>query len=117
MTGNAGTGVGGFQKFNGDRWTGFNQYTYGLGYPFPFPADNTQAIYYRTSNSNVVFNPTFHGIRSWDGTSFYTLVDSTSTSKGFTEDSQGRLWSLGEYYNLRYLISIPDWIDALIAGL
>jgi streptogramin lyase len=62
MTGNAGTGVGGFQKFDSERWTGFNQYTYGLGYPFPFDADNTQAIYYRPSNSTVVFNPTFHGI-------------------------------------------------------
>ena len=37
LTGNAGTGVGGFQKFDGERWTGFNEYTYGLGYPFPFP--------------------------------------------------------------------------------
>ena len=44
MTGNAGTGVGGFQKFDGTSWTGFNEYTYGLGYPFPYQADNTQAI-------------------------------------------------------------------------
>ena len=117
MTGNAGTGVGGFQKFDGERWTGFNQYTYGLGYPFPYDADNTQAIYYRPFNSNVVFNPTFHGIHSWDGANFFTLEDSFSTSKGFTEDSQGRLWSLGEYYNLRYFDeSIPDWIDVPIVG-
>jgi hypothetical protein len=117
MTGNAGTGVGGFQKFDGERWTGFNQYTYGLGYPFPFDADNTQAIYYRPSNSTVVFNPTFHGIHGWDGANFFALEDSFSTSKGFTEDSQGRLWSLGEYYNLRYFDeNIPDWIDVPIVG-
>lgn len=117
MTGNAGTGIGGFQKFDGDRWTGFNQYTYGLGYPFPYDADNTQAIYYRPSNSNVVFNPTFHGIRAWDGANFFTLADSFSTSKGIAEDSQGRLWSLGDYYNLRYFDeSIPEWIDVPIAG-
>jgi len=117
MTGNAGTGVGGFQKFDGETWTGFNQYTYGLGYPFPYDADNTQAIYYRPSNSTVVFNPTFHGIRAWDGANFFTLEDSFSTSKGFTEDSQGRLWSLGEYYNLRYFNeNIPDWIDVPIVG-
>ncbi|HCY76548.1 MAG TPA: hypothetical protein DHV28_11560 [Ignavibacteriales bacterium] len=117
MTGNAGTGIGGFQKFDGERWIGFNQYTYGLGYPFPYDADNTQAIYYRSSNGNIVFNPTFHGIHSWDGTNFFTLEDSFSTSKGFTEDSQGRLWSLGEYYNLRYFNeSIPDWIDVPIVG-
>jgi hypothetical protein len=117
MTGNAGTGIGGFQKFDGDRWTGFNLYTYGLGYPFPYDADNSQAIYYRPSNSNVIFNPTFHGIHKWDGTNFFTLEDSFSTSKGFTEDSQGRLWSLGDYYNLRYFDeNIPDWINAPIVG-
>ena len=117
MTGNAGTGVGGFQKFDGERWTGFNQYTYGLGYPFPYDADNTQAIYYRPSNSTVVINPTFHGIHSWDGSNFFALEDSFSTSKGFTEDSHGRLWSLGEYYNLRYFDeNIPDWIDVSIVG-
>ncbi|MFZ1518369.1 MAG: T9SS type A sorting domain-containing protein [Ignavibacteriaceae bacterium] len=117
MTGNAGTGVGGFQKFDGERWTGFNQYTYGLGYDFPFQADNTQAIYYRSSDSTVAINPTFHGIHTWNGTNYFTLEDSFSTSKGFTEDSEGRLWSLGEYYNLRYFDkNIPDWIDVPIVG-
>ena len=117
MTGNAGTGVGGFQKFDGERWTGFNQYTYGLGYPFPYQADNTQAIYYRTSDSTVVINPTFHGIHAWNGVNFYSIQDTFSTSKGFTEDSQGRLWSLGEYYNLRYFDkNILNWIDVPIVG-
>ena len=37
MTGNAGPGVGGFQKFDGIRWTGFNNENYGLGYSFPLP--------------------------------------------------------------------------------
>ena len=36
MTGTAGGGVGGFQKFDGIRWIGFNNENYGLGYPFPF---------------------------------------------------------------------------------
>jgi len=71
MTGNAGTGIGGFQKFDGTRWTGFNEFTYGLGYPFPYQADNTQAICYRPSNGDVVFNPTFNGIHAWDGMDFY----------------------------------------------
>ena len=117
MTGNAGSGYGGFQKFDGERWTGFNEYTYGLGYPFPFDADNTQAIYYRPSNSTVVINPTFHGIHAWDGANYFALEDSMNSSEGFIEDSQGRLWSLGEYYNLRYFNeSIPDWIDVPIVG-
>jgi hypothetical protein len=117
LTGNAGTGVGGFQKFDGTRWTGFNEFTYGLGYPFPYQADNTQAICSRPSNGDVVFNPTFHGIRAWDGTNFSTLGDSTSASKGLVEDSQGRMWSLGEYYNVRYYDeNIPEWITLDIVG-
>jgi len=117
LTGNAGTGVGGFQKFDGERWTGFNEFTYGLGYPFPYPADNTQAIYRRPSNGDVAFNPTFHGIHAWDGTNYFPLEDSMSVSKGFVEDSQGRLWSLGEYFNLRYYDeNIPDWINVPLTG-
>jgi len=117
LTGNAGTGIGGFQKFDGERWTGFNQYTYGLGYDFPYPADNTQAIIRRPSNGDVVFNPTFHGIHAWDGINYFALEDSMNVSKGFVEDSQGRLWSLGEYFNVRYYDeSIPDWIVVPIDG-
>lgn len=69
MTGNAGGGVGGFQKFDGIRWIGFNQYNYGLGYPFPFPADNTDVICFRPSNGNIVINPMFNFLHSWNGTS------------------------------------------------
>jgi hypothetical protein len=117
MTGNAGTGVGGFQKFDGTRWTGFNEYSYGLGFPFPYQADNTQAIYSRPSNGDIVFNPTFNGIHAWDGTNFFPLENYLTTSKGFTEDSQGRLWSLGEYYNIRYYNeSMNDWTTLPIVG-
>ncbi|MCF8367388.1 MAG: T9SS type A sorting domain-containing protein, partial [Bacteroidales bacterium] len=117
FTGNAGTGVGGFQKFDGERWTGFNDFTYSLGYPFPYQADNTQAIYSRPSNDDVVFNPTFHGLHAWDGNNYMALEDLMTDSKGFTEDSQGRLWSLGEYYNVRYYDeSVPEWITVPIVG-
>lgn len=117
MTGNAGTGVGGFQMFDGTRWTGFNPYTYGIGYTFPYQADNTQAIYWRPSNGNVVFNPTFNGIHSWDGTNFHPLEDFLTTSKGFAEDSHGRLWSLGEYYNIRYYNdTTQEWTTVPITG-
>jgi len=117
FTGNAGTGVGGFQKFDGSRWTGFNPYTYGLGYTFPFEADNTQAIYSRPSNGEVVINPTFHGIHSWNGSSYDALEDVMSDSEGFTEDSQGRLWSLGQYYNIRYYNeNVNDWTTLPIVG-
>lgn len=117
MTGNAGSGVGGFQKFDGTRWTGFNQYTYGLGYNFPYQADNTESIYSRPSNGHVVFNPIFNGIHAWDGSGFYSLENLLTTSKGFAEDASGRLWSLGEYYNLRYYDeNIPEWINVPIVG-
>jgi len=117
MTGNAGSGYGGFQKFDGTRWTGFNEYTYGLGFPFPYQADNTEAIYARPSNGDVIFNPTFHGIHAWDGVGYFSLEDFFTTSRGFVEDSQGRIWSLGEYYNLRYYDeSVPEWVSVPIIG-
>jgi len=117
LTGNVGSGVGGFQKFDGNNWTGFNEYTYGLGHPFPYQADNTQAIYSRPSNGNIVFNPTFNGIHAWDGTDFFPLEDYLTSSEGFTEDSQGRLWSLGEYYNIRYYNEVlNDWTTIPITG-
>ena len=117
MTGNAGTGVGGFQKFDGSRWTGFNEYTYGLGYPFPFPADNTQAICRRPSNGDVVINPTFNGIHAWTGSGYYALENLLTSSKGFEEDSQGRLWSLGNYGGLRYFDDASfQWTDIPLSG-
>lgn len=102
MTGNAGPGTGGFQKFDGTRWTGFNQSTYGLGYPFPFPSDNSEAIYYRPSNGHVIVNPLFGYLYSWNGSTYNSLNYPHDRSKGIVEDSQNRLWSLGEYYNLKY---------------
>lgn len=102
FTGNAGSGVGGFQKFDGSKWTGFNEFNYGLGYSFPYQADNTQAIYSRPSTGNVVFNPTFNGIHSWNGENYNPIEDLLTTSGGFVEDSFGRLWSIEEYGGLRY---------------
>lgn len=102
MTGNAGSGIGGFQKFDGTSWTGFNEYNYGLGYPFPFPTDNTEAIYYRPSNGTIVINPMFNYLHSWNGSSYSSLNYNNSRSRGLAEDSQGRLWSLGENEGLSY---------------
>lgn len=117
MTGNAGSGYGGFQYFDQSRWTGFNNYTYGLGYPFPYDADNTQAIFSRPSNGDVVFNPTFHGIHAWNGTNYYPLEDLGTTSQAFEEDSQGRLWTLEEYGGLRhYDEGTQQWISEDLGG-
>ncbi len=102
MTGNAGPGYGGFQKFDGIRWTGYNEYTYGLGYPFPFPTDNAEVVYHRPSNGEMIVNPMFNFLHSWNGSNYNSLNYPLDRSKDVVEDSQNRLWSLGEYYNLSY---------------
>lgn len=117
MTGNAGTGVGGIQAFDGNSWTGFNPYTYGLGHDFPFNADNATAITYRESNQTIVFSPTFSGIFSWNGENYGTIENELTTSKGLVEDSFGRLWSLGEYYSYRlYTNETQEWTTFPITG-
>jgi streptogramin lyase len=116
MTGNAGSGAGGFQKFDGTRWTGFNQLTYGLGYSFPFPTDNTEVVYYRPSNGTVVINPMYNYLHSWNGSSYTSLNYPHDRSKGVVEDSQNRLWSLGEYYNLKYYAN-NTWTPVLFEGI
>ncbi len=117
MTGNAGTGIGGIQKFDGNRWTGFNPYTYGLGNTFPFDADNATALGFRNSNNSVVFSPTWHGVHEWNGGNFTTLDGEMNTSKGLLEDSDGRLWDLGEYYTYRYYNDADaTWVNMPIVG-
>ena len=101
VTGNAGPGTGGIGVFDGLRWYNWNVLTYGLGGGWPFYCDNTDAICWRRSTGHVALNPTNNGIREWDGTQFLTL-ETNSVSDGLTEDSFGRLWTMGNYYSLRY---------------
>jgi hypothetical protein len=97
---NAGPGAGGMVRFDGTRWVGFNNEQYGLGQAWPFPTDNSQAVGFRPSNGHVAVNPTYAGVREWNGTQFTTLETGT-TIKDFVEDSFGRLWYVGEYYSLK----------------
>ena len=115
MTGNAGPGTGGFQKFDGTRWTGYNNANYGLGFPFPFQTDNSEVIYYRPSNGQIIVNPMFGYLHSWNGTSYTSLNYPNDRSEGVVEDSQNRLWSLGEYYNLKYY-SNNTWNSVPFSG-
>jgi streptogramin lyase len=115
MTGNAGSGIGGFQRFDGTQWTGFNEYTYGLGYGFPFPTDNTMEIYRRPSNGDVIINPMYNGLHGWNSNGYYDLPGSFTESKGLTEDSEGRLWNLGVYYALQYFDN-NSWHDVDFIG-
>ena len=118
MTGNGGPGIGGFQKFDGTRWTGFNNATYGLGYPFPFQTDNTEAICFRQFDGTIVINPMFNYLHSWNGISYSSLNYNNSKSRGLAEDSQGRLWSLGENSGLsRYNNASHTWTSVPFSGI
>lgn len=110
---NAGPGVGGGVAFDGVRWTGFNNDTYGLGVPWPFPTDNSQAVGFRPSLGRFVVNPTYGGLHEFTGTGWITRL-STGTVKGVVEDSLGRLWMIGEYFDLRYYNG-ASWISVPIA--
>jgi streptogramin lyase len=117
MTGNGGSGVGGFQEFDGVRWTGFNNENYGLGYPFPFPTDNTEVIYYRPSNGNIIVNPMYNYLHAWNGSNYTSLNYPLDRSEGVIEDSQNRLWSIGDYYSLSYYNEAGNnWINVPAIG-
>jgi len=112
---NAGPGTGGMNMFDGTRWIGFNEATYGLGHPWPFPADNSQAVLCRRSTGRVVVNPTYDGLHEWTGTG-WTNLQAMDESRGMTEDSRGRLWNLGPYYALAYYDSTGSWTPVAIDG-
>lgn len=121
-TANAGTGVGGMIKFDGARWTGFNQFTYGLGHDWPFQTDNSDAIYVRPSNRNVVVNPTSHYSHSWDGSAWSEIIGGPDQVQNYVEDSLGRLWGTGHYGGLGIYInggynsvSPGDWFSSVKA--
>jgi hypothetical protein len=99
---NAGPGVGGMVRFDGQRWIGFNNDQYGLGVSWPFPTDNSRAVAFRPSLGTIAVNPTYNGIRSWNG-SAWTNLNGSAESRGLVEDSLGRLWSLGNYFELKVL--------------
>ena len=100
---NAGSGVGGMTRFDGQRWAGWNQVTYGLGWNWPFQNDSCNALAYRASNGRVVVSPLewLYGIHEWNGTNF-TMLMLDGGAERMCEDSLGRLWVLGEYFNLQY---------------
>lgn len=100
---NAAPGVGGMVRFDGARWVGWNPLTYGLGYGWPFLNDNCHALAHRPSNGRVVVSPLdwLYGIHEWTGSGFLPLPGLDGAVR-LCEDSQARLWALGEYFNLNY---------------
>lgn len=112
---NAGPGVGGMVRFDGTRWIGYNVLTYGLGFPWPFPTDNSQAIYVRPSTGAVVVNPTFNGTSQLTGTTWSNLPGGSGDVVQYVEDSTERLWQLGEYFSLSYWTGVA-WNNVGIAA-
>lgn len=100
---NAAPGIGGMVRFDGTRWTCWDQLTYGLGYDWPFPNDYCTALAYRPSSGGVAVSPLnwLYGIHEWTGSRFESLP-SLNGAVRMCEDSQGRLWALGEYFSLSY---------------
>ncbi len=112
---NAGAGIGGMVRFDGERWMCWNQLTYGLGNDWPFPNDFCDALAYRPSNGFVAVSPSWlYGIHEWTGSGFNQLSEGDGAER-MCEDSQGRLWVLGEYYNLRYFDG-TGWTTMPITG-
>lgn len=114
VTMNGAPGIGGIGRFDGDRWHNHNVATYGQGVDWPFPTDNADAITWRASTGTVAFNPTSNGIHEWTGSEYLTL-EGGSTSDGLAEDSFGRLWTIGNYFSLRYHDG-DGFHDVAIAG-
>jgi hypothetical protein len=112
---NAGPGAGGMTHFDGTRWIGYNNLQYGLGYPWPFPTDNSNAIFRRPSNDAIIANPTFGGTSQLVGSSWTNLPDGSGTVVQYAEDSTGRLWQLGEYFSLSYWTG-ASWNNVGIAA-
>jgi len=113
---NAGAGVGGMVRFDGSRWTCWDQLTYGLGYDWPFPNDYCTALAYRPSNGHVAVSPLnwLYGVHEWNGSAFDPLP-SLGGAVRMCEDSQNRLWAIGEYYSLSYKNG-SDWTSVPIVG-
>jgi streptogramin lyase len=110
---NGAPGIGGIAKFDGSRWANWNQATYGLGFNWPFQSDNSAAVLARR-NGRVVANPTHSGVHEWDGSAWRAL-GGPSTVVQFAEDSAGRLWAVGNYFDLRYHDGAA-WVSVGITG-
>ncbi len=113
---NAGPGVGGMTRFDGKRWVGWNNSTYGLGFEWPFQNDNCHTLTYRPSNSRLAVSPLswLYGIHEWTGAGF-SQINGIDGAQRLCEDGTGRLWALGEYFSLKYHNG-TTWNSVPIAG-
>ncbi|NUQ51171.1 MAG: hypothetical protein HUU19_00580 [Phycisphaerales bacterium] len=101
---NAAPGIGGMVRFDGIRWTCWDQYTYGLGYDWPFPTDNSEAVCVRASTGKVAVNPMFNFTHELDAEAdaWTEIPGPLDSIRQYREDSLGRLWAIGHYSGLGY---------------
>ena len=110
---NAAPGVGGMVRFDGTRWTCWDQLTYGLGYDWPFGNDYCDALAYRPSNGRVAVNAYWYsGIHEWTGSGFDMLLPVGGAVR-MCEDTQGRLW-VRDLADLKYFDGV-DWTTVGLA--
>jgi len=91
VNGNAAAGVGGFDIFDGERWTCVNDYNYGLGPAWGQPSDNVDVLCAR-SNGNLALDVGVGGLQEWNGGNYWSINPQYNTF-GLEEDTLGRLWS------------------------
>jgi streptogramin lyase len=88
---NAGPGAGGMVTFDGVRWTGYNQLTYGLGFDWPFPSDNSFRVHVRKSGQFFV-NPMYGGLHRLYQNTWTNMNVGSETVQDMRDDGLGRFW-------------------------
>lgn len=98
INGNAGTGIGGYNIYDGREWIGVNNANYGIGPPWELPSDNSEGLCYR-DNGDLAIAPTGgQGLLKWDGQQYTYLIQQGETITHVEEDTLGRMWAVQEYY-------------------
>ena len=93
MTANGAPGIGGFDILHPDRsWTNANVATYGLGLPWPYLTDNSDAVAYR-SNGNLLFAPTNNGLREYDGDGYVDRIATGARIQHIEIAGDGTAWA------------------------
>ncbi|MCC7142836.1 MAG: T9SS type A sorting domain-containing protein [Candidatus Eisenbacteria bacterium] len=101
ITANASPDYGGMVQFDGERWTCYvNDLGYGLSAPWPSDSPQSEAVYVRPSNGQVVANPLNDYTHQYDGASWTQIPGGYDQMEEYVEDSLGRLWAMGHYGNL-----------------
>ncbi|MHC5113163.1 MAG: two-component regulator propeller domain-containing protein [Planctomycetota bacterium] len=100
---NAAPGVGGYDKFDGVKWTCTNDFNYGMGPPWGLPSDNSSALLVRQGGKLVIAPGQLQGAVEWDGSNYTYLIPNGYDVAHLEEDTLGRLWGANDY-GIAYLV-------------